>query len=144
MSTYSHIQAQRAGGWYAVSFLVLGIFVLKLLWGLSWLERSPYHMVAVFILLPYAAYRLGRIAGVRVLLEGENALLQGAACLLSCLLLGALALGVAGLLQGWAVGESFRLYATSGGEIIPFIAKCFIPIAPLGLLYGASLGLLRP
>lgn len=144
MTPYSHVHAQRVGGWYAVSFLVLGIFVLKLLWGFSWFERSSYYMIAVYIFLPYAAYRLGRITGLRVLIEGEDALLQGTACLLSCLLLGALALSAAGLLHGLISGESFFLHTTSGREIFSFVAKCLIPIAPLGVLYGASLGLLRP
>jgi hypothetical protein len=143
MTLYSPVYVRRAGGWYAVSFLVVGIFVEKLLWGFSWTEQSLLHQVSVCVLLPYVAYRLGSIAELRVVTEGENALLQGIACLLICAFFGALALGIASVLQAFVNGTNPLLYTTSSREIATLLAKVFIPIAPLGVLLGASLGLLR-
>ena len=101
------------------------------------------HQVSASVLLPYIAYRLGSIAALRVVTEGENAILQGTACLLMCVFFGALAFGIASVLQAFVNGTDPLLHTTSSREIATLLAKVFIPIAPLRVLLGASLGLLR-
>lgn len=116
---------------------------MKLLWGFSWGTQSLFHKVALYALLPVIAYVIGKVVGVRVLIEGENALLQGTAGLLSCLLIGVVLLLGSDLLHQGIFTDAISLHTTSVREISTLLANAFIPIAPLGILLGASLGLLK-
>lgn len=139
----SQTQAKRIGGWYAVSCVLVAVWILRLIGAETWLHSFPLHLHAVLFILPIISYRLGSLAGIRVLIEGDHAILQGVACLTACMASGLLSLIAMDFLYTALTGNPPALAIQSPIAGMHFLISGTLPVAPLGILLGAGLGLLR-
>ncbi len=139
----SHSQAKRIGGWYAVSCVLVAVWILRLIGAETWTHSLPLHFHAVLLLLPVIAYRLGSLTGIRVLIEGDHAIFQGVACLIACMTSGLLSLIAMDFLYTLLTGNPPALAIQSPIAGMNFLIRGTLPVAPLGIILGAGLGLMR-
>lgn len=139
----SQSHAKRIGGWYAVSCVLVAVWILRLIGAETWTNSLPFHLHAVVLILPVIAYRLGSLAGIRILVEGDHAIFQGVACLVACMASGLLSLIAMDFLYALLTGNPAALGIQSPIAGMHFLIRGTLPVAPLGILLGAGLGLLR-